>query len=53
MLIDGGGTRDIHGFDVGARIVLPYLLNRGIRSLDYVMISHFHSDHTNRINCRF
>ncbi|MCL2355513.1 MAG: MBL fold metallo-hydrolase [Oscillospiraceae bacterium] len=45
--MDGGGTRDITGFDVGMRILLPYLLNRGVRRIDYVIISHFHADHTN------
>jgi len=47
VLIDGGGTRDTIGFDVGTQILLPYLLNRGVRVIDYVIISHFHSDHTN------
>ena len=44
ILIDGGGSRD-ESYDVGEKIVLPYLLDRRIASLDYVMISHFDSDH--------
>lgn len=46
ILIDGGGTRDSSGtYDVGENILLPYLLNRGIKKLDYIIISHFDSDH--------
>ena len=44
MLIDGGGSRD-ESYDVGEKTLLPYLLDRRITSLDYVMISHFDSDH--------
>ena len=44
MLIDGGGSRD-ESYDVGEKTLLPYLLDRRISKLDYVMISHFDSDH--------
>ena len=37
VLIDGG-----HG---EANVLLPYLLNRGITKIDYIIISHFDSDH--------
>lgn len=47
MLIDGGGSRDSESFDVGEQTLLPYLLHRGIHSLDYVMVSHFDADHCN------
>lgn len=43
ILIDGGGSDN--GFDVGEKVLLPYLLDRGICKLDYIMISHFDSDH--------
>lgn len=47
MLIDGGGNSDLNNFDVGERILVPYLLKRGIKIIDYVMISHFDADHCN------
>src|SRR5262249_5780936 len=43
LLVDGGGVPD--GADPGARIVLPYLRERGIRRLDAVALSHPHPDH--------
>lgn len=44
ILLDGGGTL-IDQFDVGKKIVMPYLLDRGYTILDYVIISHFDQDH--------
>ena len=46
LLIDGGGTID-NTYDVGKNVVVPYLLDRGVKTLDYVMISHFDADHCN------
>jgi competence protein ComEC len=43
LLVDGGGVPD--GVDPGARVVLPYLRERGIRRLDAVALSHPHPDH--------
>ncbi len=44
FLVDTGGN--VFGdFDVGERIVLPYLLKKGINKLDAVFITHFHEDH--------
>ena len=43
LLLDGGGVPD--GADPGARIVLPYLRERGIRRLEAVALSHPHPDH--------
>jgi competence protein ComEC len=43
LLLDGGGVPG--GVDPGARIVLPYLRERGIRRLDAVALSHPHPDH--------
>ena len=48
ILIDGGGNDYAENFDVGKQILLPYLLNRGISHLDYIVISHFDSDHVRR-----
>lgn len=49
ILIDGGGSRDEATFDVGRQTLIPYLLNRGITKLDYILISHFDSDHVGGI----
>jgi competence protein ComEC len=46
ILIDGGGTRD-NRFDIGRRVIAPYLWNKGIRRLDLVVLSHPHPDHMN------
>ncbi len=44
MLIDGGGSyRD--DFDVGARVVAPWLWHQRIRRVGYVVASHPHPDH--------
>jgi competence protein ComEC len=46
LLIDGGGARE-NRFDVGRRVVAPFLADRGIRTLDLVVLSHPHPDHMN------
>jgi competence protein ComEC len=44
MLIDGGGSyRD--DFDVGERVVAPFLRYQGTRGVDYVVATHPHPDH--------
>ena len=45
ILIDGGGSEISDSFDVGEEVLLPYLLGRGIKTLDYIIVSHFDSDH--------
>mgnify|MGYP004453575087 CR=1 FL=1 len=45
ILIDGGGSRDEESFNIGKQTLIPYLLNKGITKLDYILISHFDSDH--------
>lgn len=45
ILIDGGGNELNSSFDVGERTLLPYLLKQKIFKLDYIIISHFDSDH--------
>lgn len=42
VLIDGGGS---DSFDVGEKVLLPYLLDRRILKIDYVLISYFDTDH--------
>ena len=44
VLIDGGGSLTKE-FNVGKKILIPYLFDRGYTSIDYVMISHFDQDH--------
>lgn len=45
ILIDGGGSKD---FNVGKNTLLPYLLDRGYSSIDYLIPSHFDNDHIGR-----
>lgn len=49
ILIDGGGSEFSSTFDVGEKTLLPYLLKKKIHKLDYVIISHFDSDHVGGI----
>jgi len=42
ILIDGGGSES---FDTGEKVLLPYLLNKNITTIDYMIISHFDTDH--------
>ena len=44
ILIDGGGS-ETGSFDVGEKTLIPYLLDKGIMSIDYMIFSHFDSDH--------
>lgn len=48
ILIDGGGSIT-DNFDVGKKTLIPYLLDRGYTTIDYVMISHFDQDHVGGI----
>lgn len=44
LLVDAGG-RPGGGFDIGARVVVPALWALGVRSLDYLAITHADPDH--------
>lgn len=44
FLVDGGGSKS-SSFDVGEQTLVPYLLNKGITTIDYMMPSHFDEDH--------
>ena len=44
ILIDGGGS-ERGDYDVGEEILVPYLLDRQIKTIDYILFSHFDSDH--------
>src|SRR4030065_2028756 len=42
--IDGGGTCS-DTFDMGRSVVAPYLWNKGIQHIDYMVLSHPQRDH--------
>lgn len=44
MLVDGGGVRN-PDFDIGEKVVAPFLSYRSISRLDYVVLSHAQLDH--------
>lgn len=45
ILIDGGGSQT---YDVGKNTLIPYLLDRKIKKIDYIIVSHFDEDHVGR-----
>jgi competence protein ComEC len=47
VLIDGGGFSDNDAFDIGARIVAPFLWRNKIATVDTIVLSHPESDHLN------
>ncbi|HUM56336.1 MAG TPA: DNA internalization-related competence protein ComEC/Rec2, partial [Bacillota bacterium] len=42
ILIDGGGSEN---FDVGKKILKPYLLKNGVRKIDLALVTHLDTDH--------
>ena len=44
ILIDGGGSES-SSYNVGESVLLPYLLDRGVKQIDFMIFSHFDSDH--------
>ncbi len=48
VLIDGGGKESDSksSFDVGKSVMVPYILDQGTKSIDIVIASHGHADHT-------
>lgn len=44
MLIDGGGFAD-SPFDVGEKVVSPVLWRKGIKRIDFLVLTHPHPDH--------
>lgn len=48
VLIDGGGREagSKSSFDIGKSVMVPYILDTGTKSIDIVIASHGHSDHT-------
>lgn len=47
VMIDGGNNQD---YDYGKNVVVPYLLDRKIAKIDFLMVSHFDADHC-RTDC--
>ncbi len=47
ILVDAGGFSDMSSFDTGRYIVAPFLWQKKILSLDYVILTHPESDHLN------
>ncbi|HUV50618.1 MAG TPA: DNA internalization-related competence protein ComEC/Rec2 [Anaerolineae bacterium] len=47
FLIDGGGFSDNSIFDVGERIVAPFLWRKKIKTIDTIVLSHPNTDHLN------
>jgi competence protein ComEC len=44
MIIDGGGT--LNGqFDIGERVIAPFLRTKGVWTIDYLVLTHPHPDH--------
>lgn len=46
MLIDGGGFPG-GTFDPGENVVSPFLWEKGIKKIDYIVLTHAHPDHMN------
>ncbi len=44
MLVDGGGFPE-SSFDVGEKLVSPFLWRKGIKHLDFLVLTHPHPDH--------
>lgn len=44
ILIDGGG-REGDSYNVGKKVLLPYLLKNGVNTIDLAVITHLHADH--------
>jgi len=47
MLVDGGGYSDNAAFDVGARIIAPFLWRKKIKTVETLILTHPNSDHLN------
>ena len=47
MLVDGGGYPDNAVFDVGARIIAPFLWHKKIKTVETLILTHPNSDHLN------
>ncbi|MFC2162019.1 DNA internalization-related competence protein ComEC/Rec2, partial [Acidobacteriota bacterium] len=46
LLIDGGGIFS-DSFDIGEQVLSPFLWEKGIKTIDYLVLTHPHPDHLN------
>ena len=49
MLIDGGGFKDDFSF-TGEYVISPFLWNKGVKRIDWVVVTHSHVDHISGLN---
>jgi competence protein ComEC len=47
IMIDGGGFSDNSLFDIGEKVVAPFLWKKKIKTVDTLILSHPNSDHLN------
>lgn len=46
ILVDAGGALGVQNdFDVGERVVVPYLRHVGVNQIDWLILTHNHQDH--------
>lgn len=45
LIFDTGGVRE-HMFDIGGRVLVPYLKHENIREVDKIFLTHVHEDHS-------
>lgn len=45
ILVDTGGSFSGSDFDVGERVVVPYIKHYGVTKIDYLILTHGHQDH--------
>ncbi|WP_371381646.1 DNA internalization-related competence protein ComEC/Rec2 [Sporomusa aerivorans] len=45
VLIDTGGSFGGSNFDIGERVVAPYLKHYGVTAIEYLILTHGHQDH--------
>jgi competence protein ComEC len=47
ILIDGGGAAEYYtgDYNVGDRVLVPYMTSHGFNKVDYAIVSHYHKDH--------
>lgn len=45
LIFDTGGVRE-KMFDVGGRVVVPYLKHENVREVEYIFLTHAHEDHS-------
>ena len=50
VLVDTGGSFSGSSFDIGERVVAPYLKHYGVTTVDYLILTHGHQDHAGGAN---